>query len=274
MDNNAQTQINAGAAELRAVAVRGDTASGNSTAVAVSQPVSEATDLISMIERAARDPAVDLEKFERLMDMKMRIEADRARKAYAAAISDARSQIKPVMKNRTVQFDMKGGGTKSYRHEDLAEIARTIDPALKSHGLSYRFRSAQSGSRVSVTCIISHRDGYSEETTLEAGEDHSGNKNSIQAIGSVATYLQRYTLKLALGIAASADDDGSGSSTVPASPVTQEEFGTFRLALADKGVPEDAVCEMFSVECLDDLTRKQFDDAVKRLQRTKARAKS
>lgn len=272
MEKNAQAQIDAGTEGVRDLVVRQRVPDRGGGVPAV-QPVTDSGALIAMIERAARDPSVDLEKFERLMDMKMRVEADHARKAYAAAISDARSEIKPVIKNRTVQFEMKGGGTKSYRHEDLAEIARTIDPVLERHGLSYRFRSAQNGNRVSVTCIVSHRDGYSEETTLEAGEDHSGNKNSIQAIGSAATYLQRYTLKLALGIAAAADDDGKSASAAPAQPVTDEEITSFRADLKAKGVAEGEVCSMFSVETIEDLTRKQFDDAAKRLARTKARAK-
>ena len=35
----------------------------------------------------------------------------------------------------------------------------------------------------------------------------------MQALGSAVTYLQRYTLKLALGIATSKDDDGESSGT-------------------------------------------------------------
>ena len=58
-----------------------------------------------------------------------------------------------------------------------------------------------------VTCRITHRDGHYEETSLFGPVDGSGNKNPIQAIGSAVTYLQRYTLKAAVGIAASQDDD-------------------------------------------------------------------
>jgi hypothetical protein len=61
---------------------------------------------------------------------------------------------------------------------------------------------------VTVSCIISHRAGHSEENSLSARHDTSGNKNPIQALGSAVTYLQRYTLKAAVGVAAAADDDG------------------------------------------------------------------
>jgi hypothetical protein len=64
-----------------------------------------------------------------------------------------------------------------------------------------------------VTCIIAHSAGYSEENSLSAPFDPSGNKNPLQAIGSAQTYLQRYTLKAALGLAAAKDDDARSVST-------------------------------------------------------------
>ena len=102
------------------------------------------------------------------------------------------------------------GGETSYQHEDLGEIARVVAPILAKHGLSYRFRTtSEINQPVSVTCIVSHRAGHTEDNTLVAGADNSGKKNVIQAIGSTITYLQRYTLKAALGLAAATDDDGA-----------------------------------------------------------------
>ncbi|MEP5450516.1 ERF family protein, partial [Roseibium sp.] len=70
---------------------------------------------------------------------------------------------------------------------------------------------------VKVTCIIQHRAGHVEETTLMGGADQSGNKNGFQAIGSAVTYLQRYTLKAALGLSAEVDDDAqSAADNAPA----------------------------------------------------------
>jgi hypothetical protein len=150
------------------------------------------------------------------MLMKERVERHQAEREFNAAIAAAKLEIGPIVKNKKVDFTSAKGRT-NYRHEDLAEIARTIDPILARNGLSYRHKSEQAGQKLRVTCIVSHAGGYSEKTTLEAAEDHSGNKNTIQAIGSAATYLQRYTLKLALGLSASADDDGQGGKKVKSS---------------------------------------------------------
>src|SRR5437660_174203 len=66
------------------------------------------------------------------------------------------------------------------------------------------------GGTIRVTCILTHVQGHSEQVSMSAQPDTSGSKNSIQAIGSTASYLQRYTLFAATGLAPKdADTDGA-----------------------------------------------------------------
>lgn len=215
--------------------------------------------LISILERAARDPSVDIDKFERLALMKERMEAQEAKRAFNAAMARAKGRIPPIIKNRVVDFTSQKGRT-NYRHEDLSMIARTIDPILQEDGLSYRFRSRQEGTKLVVTCIITHALGYSEETELAAPEDHSGNKNAIQAIGSVATYLQRYTLKLALGLASSQDDDGKAASSPDT--ITDEQAEQIKQALDETNGSISKFAEYFGIEKLTDLPASKFNAAM------------
>ena len=63
-----------------------------------------------------------------------------------------------------------------------------------------------------VTCILTHVKGHRERTSLQAGLDQSGAKNNIQALGSTVTYLQRYSLLAAVGLATrEQDNDGGGA---------------------------------------------------------------
>jgi hypothetical protein len=171
-----------------------------------------------------------------LKTMASELAADEARRAFDAAMSDAKAEIPVILKNKSVTFESKDEnkpGT-SYRHEDLGQIARTVDPILAKHGLSYRFRTNATPSEpVSVTCIVAHRAGHFEENTLSAGRDDSGKKNAIQSIGSTITYLQRYTLKAALGLAAAHDDDGKGSEAPEA--INDEQIEELQ-GLIDKAV--------------------------------------
>ena len=215
--------------------------------------------LMQLIERVAISPDADIAKLERLFEFKERWERHAARKAFDEAVAAARAEIPPIAKNRTVDFTSIKGRT-NYRHEDLAEIARTVDPVLSKHGLSYRWRTNSSPNEpVSVTCIVSHRMGYSEENTLCAGRDDTGNKNGIQAIGSTITYLQRYTLKAALGLAASNDDDGRGIGNGAA--VSDEQAAELtRLATAAKCV--DAFLKWIGAPSISDVPAAKYEQAV------------
>lgn len=179
------------------------------------QPVVRMADpMVSMIERVVMNPDADLDKLERMLAMKERIDAQNARIEFARALADARALIPPIMKDATVDFTSAKGRT-HYKHETLAGIAKVIDPILSQHGLSYRFRTDQGNGGVRVTCIIAHASGHCEETSLACAPDGSGSKNPFQAVGSAVTYLQRYTLKAALGLSAEVDDDAQGAAPRP-----------------------------------------------------------
>lgn len=177
------------------------------------RPQSAATDLaiisenaafMQMIERATRDPDINIDKLKNLMELYERRDAALARKSFDAAVADAKALIPPIVRNAT--------GHNNKKYADLSAIAKVIDPILGQLGLSYRFRTQQAD-KISVTCILSHKDGHAEETTLCGPSDTTGNKNAIQAIGSTLTYLQRYSLVQMLGLAAAEDDDGAKGGT-------------------------------------------------------------
>lgn len=158
---------------------------------------------------------VDTEQLKQLMQLEREWKADRARDAFHAAMNAFRSEALEIVKHKRVSF-----GDTSYKHATLAHIVEVAAPALSRHGLSHRWETTQSGgngadiSVITVSCIITHELGHSERTTLSAAPDSSGKKNSIQAIGSTVTYLQRYTFTAITGLAAKdQDDDGGGGGT-------------------------------------------------------------
>lgn len=191
---------------------------------------------MEMLDRAVSNGA-SIETLEKLMGLQERWEKNTARKAFDEAMAAARAELPIIIKNREVDFTSAKGRT-NYVYEDLASIAKAVDPILARHGLAYRFRTSQDGGSVTVTCVISHRGGYSEENSLSAGRDESGNKNSIQAVGSAVTYLQRYTLKAALGLSATKDDDAAASK--------EEEYDTTQWTekLLVAGTDRDAIIKI------------------------------
>lgn len=241
-----------------------------SNVVAMNEPTTPtAMTPMDMLNRAVAQGA-NIEVLEKLMGLQERWEAGQARKAFDEAMAAAKAEIPVIAKNRTVDFTSTKGRT-HYKHEDLAEIARTVTPILAKHGLSYRYRTSSAPNEpVTVTCIVSHRGGHAEENTLAAGRDESGNKNSIQAIGSTITYLQRMTLKAALGLAASDDDDGASAET--ADVISQQQLDTL-IELADEvGADKAAFCRYLKVPSLAAIPIKDFDRAVAALNKKRSQS--
>lgn len=235
----------------------------------VERPSSPMTPM-EMLDRAVSQGA-SVEMLAKLMDLQERWEANQARMAFASAISAAKSELPRIVKSKTVDFTTSKGRT-HYLYEDLSSIMEQIGPVLSKHGLSVRYRTtAEPNQPVSVTCIIAHSLGHSEENTLMAGKDESGNKNSIQAIGSTVTYLQRYTLKAALGLAASVDDDGEKADDGTISEKEREII----LTLIDETETDIAkFCEVFKIESVSDLPVVSYRRAILMLEAKRQKAKA
>jgi hypothetical protein len=222
---------------------------------------SETAAVLSMIERAARDPSVDMDKMLKLMDMRERAEIKQSRKEFDEAVAAAKAQIPPITRNAT--------GHNSKKYADFAAIAKVVDPIIGLYGLSYRFRTAQTD-RISVTCILSHKAGHSEETTLSGPADSSGNKNAIQAIGSTLTYLQRYSLVQMLGLAAAADDDGKAGTN--GETITQKQADNLSDLIEAHGKNRAQFLKWAKVERFEDIPAAAYDACVKAIEH-KAAAK-
>lgn len=229
---------------------------------------------MAMIDRALASGAAP-ETLEKLLALQERWEANQGRKAFDEAMASAKAEIPTIRKNRTVDFTSSKGRT-HYRHEDLAEIAATVNPILGKYGLSYRFKTTNNpGEPISVTCILTHRLGYFEETTLSARPDDSGNKNLIQQVGSTLTYLQRMTLKAALGLAASDDDDGRASGQRQEDgPITEAQAEAIRSLCEETGTDVPKFCELMHVEAIPDLPASQFQRVIASLEAKKRRLAS
>jgi hypothetical protein len=235
------------------------------------QQVTPATPM-EMLSRAMMSGAAP-DVLEKLLALQERWENNQARKAFDEAIAAARAEIPPIRKNKTVSF---GAGKTAYKHEDMAEIERTILPILSKHGINYRFRSTVVDKMIIVTCMLS-KGGYREENSLPGPADTSGSKNAIQAIGSTVTYLQRYTLKEALGLSASDDDDavsasnGNGNGNGRgASLLTDEQASEITDAIEASGRDLDWFCHFARINAISDLASERFDAAlayVKKLER-------
>lgn len=160
---------------------------------------------MSLIQQASAAGA-SIEQMAQLFELKLRVDADDARRAYNAAFSAFKAEAVRIVKNVTIM----DGPLKGKKHADLFGVTNAVTPALSKHGLSHSWRlSKDEPGWMEVTCTIRHELGHSESVAMGSGPDIGPGRNAIQARGSAKSYLERYTLLAATGLASSeTDTDG------------------------------------------------------------------
>ncbi|MEG3182654.1 ERF family protein [Novilysobacter erysipheiresistens] len=188
--------------------------------------VPQANPYLNMIETMVARGG-DLSNLDKMLDLQIKWEANEARKAYVAAMAAFKAEPMEILKRKLVSFTTRDGDTTSYTHAELADVTDVVVPTMGKHGLSHRWDVKQEGGQITVACTITHALGHSESVSLSAGGDSSGKKNAIQQVASTITYLERYTLLAATGMATKGmDDDGRGYDyrDEPAEPDYSEWF--------------------------------------------------
>ena len=170
---------------------------------------------MSMLQMAVQK-GTDMAQLEKLMELQERWERNEARKAFNLAFSEFKAEAVTVIRNKLVT----DGPLKGKSYAELFAVVNAVTPALSKHGLSAAWRlSKDEKDWLEVTCTITHTLGHSESVSMGAMPDAGGAKNSIQARASTVTYLERYTLMAATGLAAqNTDDDGRGAGKAEVEP--------------------------------------------------------
>lgn len=214
---------------------------------------------------AAIDKGMDLDKLEKFMELQFKYEQNQARKAYFEAMTAFKAAPPEIEKNKHVKFDTLKGKTE-YDHATLDNVIEKINSALSEHGLSASWTTKQENGNVTVTCRISHVLGHFEETSLTASPDQSGGKNSIQALGSTVTYLERYTVLALTGLATKGmDDDGQGVTEY----ITDKQLSTITDMINAKDVNLAAFLKYLDCESLEKIPADKFNAAMTALRAKK-----
>jgi ERF superfamily len=224
-------------------------------------PVSEAAVLLQVISRAAADKDIDLDRVERLLLMHEKITAKQAEKAFIEAMAKFKETAPRIMKAKLVSFPTQDGGTTSYRHATLGAVCQAAVAGLGAVGISHRWDLSTADGKITVTCVLTHTGGHSTKTVLAGAADASGKKNAIQQVASTITYLERYTLLAATGLATEdQDDDGVGGD----SDLDEPTIGPGQIAMLEQLSSEvqadiPRLCRMLKVDTLADIRVGAFD---------------
>lgn len=178
-------------------------------------PAPEAATIFQIIERAARDQNVDIDKMERLILMQERMHARRAELEFDNAMADAQQEMQPVRK------DANNPQTRS-KYASYGALDTAIRPVYTRHGFSLSFDTADGAPAdcVRVVCKVAHRSGHRERPHIDIPADGKGAKGGdvmtkTHATGSAVSYGKRYLLCMIFNIATGNDDDGNRAGSRP-----------------------------------------------------------
>lgn len=247
-----------------AVAVKEPEIVGN---VPAASPASESAAIIQVIERAAMNPDVDIDKMERLLEMQERIMQRNAKAAYAADLSRMQPEL-PVIAERGGIKDRSGNVQSTYAlWEDINDA---IKPVLARYGFALSFRTGQEDGRIVVTGVLSHRDGHSEETTMHLPTDTSGSKNAVQAVGSSISYGKRYTAAALLNITSRGEDDDGKSAGAPVC-ISDEQAEKIQNLIIEVGADPVKFLAYLKVENIASIPAKDYNRAIQALNAKRAK---
>lgn len=233
-------------------------------------PQSETAAIISMVERFARDPNVDIAKIERLMELRERIEAKAAETAFNVAMKNAQSEMRPV------GADALNPQTKS-KYATYAKLDSVLRPIYTKHGFSLSFDEDDSpkADHIRVVCYVAHEGGHTRTYRKDMPADGKGAKGGdvmtkTHATGAAASYGARYLLKGIFNIAVG-EEDKDGNEPENIATITEEQVAILRDLIEATGSDASRFKAYIKVHDLADIRADKFDAAVRLLKQKEQR---
>jgi len=196
-------------------------------------PLSEATRLIQAIERATLNPAVDVDKMERLLAMQERVMAKQAEAAFSMALNLVQANLP------TIERKAWNEQTKSH-YAKLEAVNAALTPVYSSNGLSISWGTEESPVEGCIRIVgdLSHIGGHTKRYFLDVPLDDVGilgktNKTKVHATGASLSYGRRYLTLMMFNASTFDDNDGNGPKNKPKEPEGYEAWYLNLKACAD-----------------------------------------
>lgn len=208
--------------------------SAEATQVAVIPPT-DTDAIVQVIERAASNPNIDVEKLERLLAMQERIFNRNAESAFNAAMTACQSETGPIA------ADAENPQTRSM-YASYTQLDKALRPVYTRNGFSISYDTADSPKteHVRVLAYVAHVQGHTRTYRVDMPADGKGAKGGdvmtkTHASGAANSYGMRYLLKMIFNVAVG-EDDNDGNERPKDEPEGYEQWSLDMEALADEGI--------------------------------------
>jgi len=224
--------------------------------------VSEGTALISLIERVAMMPNLDVDKLKQLLDMQERISARNAEIAFNTAMKNAQAEMRPI------SADATNPQTKS-KYATYAKLDRALRPIYTAHGFSLSFDEADcpKPEHIRVVCYVAHDAGHTRTYRKDMPADGKGAKGGdvmtkTHATGAAASYGSRYLLKGIFNVAVGDDDKDGNAPADSVATITGEQVEALRDLIIEAGADPVKFLKVANIASLEEMPAVDFPKAV------------
>jgi len=144
---------------------------------------------------------------------------------FAKALAAFQADLPKIDKNKLVEIETEGNKDDyDYSYATLDHVSEIVLPRLAGHGMSFTaYPGTGSGGSLSLRYFLLHESGGYIGTEWPISSDAKGMRR-VQNLGGLITYIRRYALTSATGVAPEMDDDdlrnAVKSETADADPTT------------------------------------------------------
>jgi len=153
---------------------------------------------------SALEKGADISLIEKLIDLKMKVDQQKAEVEIRKAIANFQGEMPIVAKTKVVH---NRDGSLRYKYAPIDEIVKISAPILAKHGLSVTIDTQFNEHNVVVTAIVQHIHGGERKSSFIIPIMKSDYMNDAQAVASALTYAKRYAYCNVLGIMIGDEDD-------------------------------------------------------------------
>ncbi|WP_078674267.1 ERF family protein, partial [Bartonella elizabethae] len=215
------------------------------------------TTAMDRILNRALENDVDLNRLERLLELRDKEIERQERQNFVRDLCAAQKEYKTIHKNET----------NTHTKSKYATLDKYIDaikePLEKHHFVLFSRIKEQNSSGITVEMTLRHTTGNEISTQGTFPIDGQGSKNSTQSVGSTITYARRYLLGMLLNVA-SKEDDNDGNK--PIEKDCPQHINELKNLIEQTGAEEARILKYAQVESLEDIPDEKAQIVIRILQ--------
>lgn len=220
------------------------------------------TSLLQVVERASRDPSVDVVKLKELIALARELRRDEAEEAFNDAMRECQKEMRPIA------ADAENPQTRS-KYATYKALDKALRPIYTKHGFALSFDEGDSPKpdHIRVLCYVS-RGAYTRTYRRDMPADGKGAKGgavmtATHAAGAAGSYGSRYILKGIFNVAVGEDDrDGN----TPGDTLTEDQVANLTALLTEVGANKESFLRWAKVKDLSEILAKNYQACVKAIE--------